>query len=258
MTYPFVVKLFFGISLLFLSSITTSASEINLAVANSTCKATKKVGALFSQQRNVQISYFCKSSGRLAKGLNGGSIAADIYISANRKWMDFMLDKKLVATEQVSSTWGNQLVVATRADNDLKFSQWNDLNTDVITTILIGDPSTAPFGRYTKEALQSTGLWKSVRNKIQTKKHITLLADILAVSDSRTVGILFLSNLTDKHRVLYSIDKSWHSPIRYYMAPVNMASDKKSVMEFIDFIQGPEAQEIFRKEGFLIKNSQAE
>ena len=238
--------------LVFFSIISVHADDLTLAVANSTCNATKKIGAIFEKQQHVQINYLCKSSGRLAKGLRGGSITADIYISANRKWMDYMLDSDLITPEQVTSTWGNKLVVATRNDSDLELAQWDELTSDKIKTILIGDPGTAPFGRYAKEALQSTGLWLRTRNKIETKKHITLLADILAQSDKNTVGILFLSNITDKLRIIYTIDKSWHSPIRYYMAPVGKAANQRQVTELLDFIQGPEGQEIFREQGFLI------
>lgn len=244
--------IFLSSILVFFPGIPVYAEELNLAVANSTCNAIKRVGSLFEKQHQIRINYICKSSGRLAKGLHGGSINADIYISANRKWMDYMLDNKLVIPDQVSSTWGNQLVVATRKDSELKINQWDELALEKVGTILIGDPGTAPFGRYAKEALQSTGLWSRIRNKIETKKHITLLADTLAESDKDTIGILFFSNTTDKLRTIYLVDASWHSPIRYFMAPVRTTAVKKQVAALLEFIQNSSAQEIFLEEGFLL------
>lgn len=230
------------------------AKELNLAVANSTCDAVKKVGDLYEQQHDVNINYICKSSGRLAKGLQGEAIKADIYISANRSWMDYMLDNGLVSSNQVSSPWGNALVVATAKHSLLKINDLNDLLSEKVNTILIGDPGTAPFGRYAKETLQATGLWSRVRHKIETKKHITLLADTLAEADKNTVGILFVSNINSQHRIIYSIDKSLHTPIKYYMAPVKNTPNEALVISLLDFVKSTAAQKIFRDEGFELNS----
>lgn len=228
------------------------ADELSLAVANSTCSAIKEVGKLFEQRSDTTINYICKSSGRLAKGLNGSTIKADIYVSANRKWMDYMIDNALVDSERVTSPWGNELVVASRKDSQLEISEWSELELDKVKTVLIGDPGTAPFGRYAKQSMQYTGIWEKVKNKIKTKKHITLLAEILAESDADTVGILFASNIDERHRKIYSVNESWHPPIRYYLAPIENAANNKKVLALLDFIQGSEAKKIFQDANFKV------
>lgn len=228
------------------------ANELNLAVANSTCSAIKEVGDIYEKRNNISINYICKSSGRLAKGLNGSAIQADIYVSANRKWMDYMIKNRLVQADQVISPWGNELVVATRKESQLKISEWSELSSKKVRSILIGDPGTAPFGRYAKQAMQSTGIWSSVKTKIETKKHITLLADALAESDDNTVGIIFASNINEKHRKIYLVDTSWHPPIRYYMAPLTKSNKNKKTDSFLKFIQSKEAQDIFQSNEFKV------
>jgi molybdate transport system substrate-binding protein len=228
------------------------AETLNLAVANSTCKAIKQVGEMYTKETGISINYLCKSSGRLAKGLNGNTVQADIYISANKKWMDFMIEHGLVDARHVISPWGNKLAVAVPASSSLHMEDWQGLAGEDVKTILLGDPGTAPFGRYAKEALKHTGLWSEVREKIVTKKHITLLADTLAESDANTVGILFVSNVSDKLKIIYLIDESWHSPIYYFMGPVGNATEKPEVMDFISFIQGEKSIAIFSNSGFRI------
>jgi len=228
------------------------ADELNLAVANSTCSAIKEVGRIFEKTNDITINYICKSSGRLAKGLNGNAIKADIYVSANRKWMDYMIKNSLVQADKVTSPWGNELVVATRKDSNLKISDWTELASEKVKFILIGDPGTAPFGRYAKQAMKSTGIWGDVRSKIKTKKHITLLAETLAGSDANTVGILFASNVSEKHRVIYPVNTSWHPPIRYYMAPIKNTEHNENIISLLKFIQGSEARQIFRAEKFKV------
>ena len=60
------------------------AGELTLAMANSTCDAMNKVEALYRATRPVRFTYICKSSGLLAKGLSGGALKADVFVSADR------------------------------------------------------------------------------------------------------------------------------------------------------------------------------
>ena len=236
-------------ALLLLLPASTFGAPVTLAVANSTCTVMKEVGELYRRDNAVELAFICKSSGRLAKGLRGGAIEADVYLSANRRWMDFMIDNGLVVAERVVSPWGNALVVAAPNGSPLRFDGWEDLAGDKVTSVLIGDPGTAPFGRYAKQALEHTGLWARVREKVATRKHITLLADSLAEADSGTVGILFKTNLNGRLRALLPLDPAWHPPARYYLAPVGGGAPAPEVAELIDFIQGPVATERFRAAG---------
>jgi molybdate transport system substrate-binding protein len=226
------------------------AGELTLAVANSTCNAMNRIGDAYRKKHPVKLTYLCKSSGLLAKGLAGGAIHADIYVSADREWMDFAVENKLVATDRISSPWGNELVVAIPKNSPLQRLDWQDLASDKITAILIGDPSTAPFGRYAKDALEASGLWDQVRHKIETRKNIELLAESLASSSPGTAGILFRTNMTDQLRQLHTVDKRLHKPIRYYMAPLNAAAGSAEIPAFLQFMQSKAARDIFRAEQF--------
>jgi len=226
------------------------AGELTLALANSTCDAMKKVEALYRASHPVQFTYICKSSGLLAKGLLGAALNADVFISADREWMDFAIEHGLVTADSVTSPWGNALVVAAPKNSPIQRLDWQDLASDKVTVILIGDPSTAPFGRHAKEALEASGLWDRVKHKIQTRKHIQLVADALATSGPGTVGIMFKSNLTDQLRSVHAVDKKLHNPIRYYMAPLKAAAGNPEVTAFLKFMQGKGVRDIFQAENF--------
>jgi len=229
------------------------AGDLTLALANSTCKAIGKVGDAYRASQPVQFTYICKSSGLLAKGLRGGVLQADLFVSADREWMDFAIENGLVAPDTVSSPWSNVLVVATAQSSPMQRFDWRDLASDKVTTVLIGDPSTAPFGRHAKEALEASGLWDRVKHKIQTRKHVELLAATLAKTDPGTVGILFKSNMTDQLRLLHTVDQTLHKPIRYYMAPLKATANKAEVTALIAFMQSKAAQGIFQAEGFIVR-----
>lgn len=230
------------------------AGEITLAVANSTCEAMTRAGNLYREtvDRSVHFIYHCKSSGLLAKGLQGGALHADVFVSADRDWMDFVVEHRLVARRTVTSPWGNALVVAAPRTAALQQLDWEALASDQVTRILIGDPSNAPFGRRAKEALEASGLWDRVKHKIETRKHVQLVAESLAEAESGTVGILFKSSLTEPLRPLHRVDKRLHRPIRYYLAPLAASASNADVQAFVKFLQGPAARRIFLAEGFEV------
>lgn len=226
------------------------AAEMTLALANSTCNAMKQAGDLYRAGKSLHINYSCKSSGLLAKGMNGGAISADIFVSADREWMDYAVDNGLVSRDKVASPWGNSLVVGVPKNSPLQLKEWRELASDSVTTILIGDPGTAPFGRYAKDALKASGLWERVKGKIQTRKNIELLADALAQADATTVGILFRTNMDDQLRQVIAVDAKLHKPIRYYVAPLKAAAGNEEVTGFLKFLRSRVAQEVFRAERF--------
>lgn len=238
-----------------LSTSSLSAADITLAAANSTCNAIKQASAQFSDRHQIEVNAICKSSGRLAKGLRGGAISANIYISANKQWMDHMIKGKLIDPSQVVSPWSNKLVVAARKEQQIELAGLETLATDEVKTILIGDPGTAPFGRYAKQALQSSGLWERVRHKIETRKHITLLAQSMEMAPQGTVGILFSTNLTPRLETIHEINPERHDPILYFMAPLS-DSTSDDVIKMMDYLQGETAQRIFSGMGFRIVEPQ--
>lgn len=226
------------------------ARELTLALANSTCDAMGRIEALYRAGTPVEFTHVCKSSGLLAKGLHGGALKADIFISADREWMDYAVNNGLVDARHASSPWGNALVVAVPRDSAFERLDWQDLASDRVRVILIGDPSNAPFGRHAKEALEASGLWERVKGKIETRKNIELLAESLAAAGPDTVGILFKSNLTDRLRPLHTVRKSLHQPIRYYVAPLKASADAPEVKDFLKFLRGKAARGVFEAEGF--------
>jgi molybdate transport system substrate-binding protein len=230
--------------LLLMASQSTVAGTLTLALANSTCNAIKQAAKQYQSGRKVDITFICKSSGLLAKGLRGRALHADIFLSANRAWMDFAVDHDLVDSRQIHSPMGNALVIAIPQNSPLQLANWQELASDKVSTIIIGDPSTTPNGRHSKEALISTGLWQQVRHKLITRKNITLLANSLAKADNKSIGILFKTNLNEKLREIHAIDPSWHQPVRYYLAPLKQGNQNPETAPFVQFLSGPVAGKI--------------
>lgn len=229
------------------------AQGLDLAIANSTCQVMKQLGQKYTEETGISIRSICKSSGRLAKGIKGRAISADIYLSANQEWMEYIVKADLVDSSSVHTPWANQLVVAAPQWSPLDLQNWEQLSGKRVKTVMIGDPGTAPFGRYAKQALKNSGLWGNVKKKIVTKKHITILAEALGIADSFTVGILFRTNVNSQLKIFDIVEQHWHKPIRYYVAPLKNSLKPQLAQDFIQYLRSDEASSIFQSHGFIIR-----
>jgi len=228
-----------------------ASSEIpRLAIADSTCAAMKEAGSIFSRQRKTDLHYVCKSSGLLAKGIKAGVIKADYFVSANEKWMDELVANGLIDRADVRTPWENGLTVATPRETVLDLRSIHELGSDEVGRIIIGDPGTAPFGRYAKQFLKKAGLWNRVKRKVTTRKRISLAVGDLIRAEPDTAGIIFRTNLNELLREQISIPERFYSSCRYYTAPLKDSSENREVVAFIEFLESDAARNVFRSKGF--------
>ncbi|MDH4317303.1 MAG: molybdate ABC transporter substrate-binding protein [Desulfobulbaceae bacterium] len=222
-----------------------NGETLHVAVADSMCAVMRVTGEAFSKQTEIPVKLTCKSSGMLFEGIRAGVIKADYYISANRSWMDKAVKADLIEQAKIKSPWGNKLVVAVLKQSPLVIHSLDDLSSDTVKKVIIGDPGKAPFGRYAKEALIKAGLWPKVREKTVSRKKISLAIEMLEGDDVSTVALLYASNLTANLRAVFVIPETNHESIRYFVAPLKTSKKKAELNEFIAFLEKKEtAQQI--------------
>ena len=99
--------------------------------------------------------------GTLAKQIENGA-PADIFISANVEWMDYLKNRRLVEAASSGVFAFNTLVVAGAAGK--KIATMQDLLT--LGKIAIGSPGSVPAGAYAMEAFKNAGLTAKLARKL--------------------------------------------------------------------------------------------
>ena len=128
-----------------------------------------------------------------------------------------------------------------------------DLDTPAVEKIVIGDPGTAPFGRYAKEALGNSELWSRVKHKIVSRKKISLAIRTLEDSEHLAmVGFLYKTNVKDPLQILFAVPQEFYPEIYYFSGPLIRSQQKKEMTRFLSFINDEEARTIFSDAGFSI------
>jgi molybdate transport system substrate-binding protein len=200
--------------------------------------------------QGVQASY--ASSSTLAKQIEQGA-PADVFLSADAQWMDYVMKRGLVATPH--DLLGNRLALIAGSGTEIKvdirpgFDLAGPLGNG---RLAVGDPSNVPAGIYAKEALQHLGAWQAV------EMHLAPAADVRAAltlvsRGEAPLGIVYETDakVDPKVRIVALFPESSHTPIHYPVAVVK-ASTNPDAAKFAAFLDSAAARQIFQRYGFTV------
>src|SRR5438046_6876874 len=140
------------------------------------------VNAAYQRERGQEIAASYAASSTLAKQI-AAAAPADIFISADLDWMDYLAKKNLIKAETRANLLGNQLVLIAPSNSTTKlgiapsFPLAQALGNG---RLAIADPNAVPAGKYGKASLQALGVWSSVAGKLAPTENVR--AALLLVS----------------------------------------------------------------------------
>jgi molybdate transport system substrate-binding protein len=199
--------------------------------------------------KRVAISYAASSA--LAKQIEQGA-PADLFISADLDWMDYLQARHLVRPETRRSLAGNRIVLVAPADE----AKPVELKAGSLSAALgtgrfaIGAVATVPAGKYGKAALETLGLWGEVAGKVAEAENVRA-ALIYVARGEAPLGLVYETDAKaePKVTVVARFPESSHPPI-VYPAAVVAASKSADVAGFLDRLRSPASRETFAREGF--------
>ncbi|NVK32049.1 MAG: molybdate ABC transporter substrate-binding protein [Gammaproteobacteria bacterium] len=224
----------------------SAQADITVFAAASTKNALDQLAVEFEAQSETKIYRSYAGSAVLARQISLGA-PADIFISANREWTDWLLSK---TKGQQFNLVANRLVMIAPTDHLLApFS-----NIELVASQLsaqrwaTGMVDSVPAGMYAKAALQSLGQWETLKpNLVQTDNVRSSLA--LVARKEVAFGVVYQSDVVAEPAVqtIYQFAKDTHSPIIY---PLVRLTDSAEVAAFVAFLQSGDARMVFAEHGF--------
>jgi molybdate transport system substrate-binding protein len=200
--------------------------------------------------RPPAISY--ASSGTLAKQIEQGA-PADIFVSADIQWVDYLEKAHLLRPGTRLNLLGNQLVLIAPADSkeELKIKMHFDLaGATGDGKVAVCTISSCPGGIYAKQALQALGVWDAVEPKLGQADNIRNALELVARGEAK-FGIVYATDAKaePKVRVVDTFPASTHAPIIY---PVAVLADSKNpdAEPFVSFMRSQAAAKILVDQGF--------
>ncbi|MFY9686053.1 MAG: molybdate ABC transporter substrate-binding protein [Pseudolabrys sp.] len=232
--------------------------QIMVFAAASLKNALDDTNAAFTKATGVKTTTSYAASSALAKQIEQGA-PAEVFISADLQWMDYLGERKLIKPDSRINLLGNKLVLIAPADSkiaNVAIGQGFDIAKLAGSgRIAVADVNAVPAGRYAKGALEKLGSWAAAEPKLAQAENVRATLAFVA-RDETPIGIVYETDakVEPKVKIIGAFPDGSHPPVTYPVAATASAT-KQSVSQYLHFLRTPAAKAIFEKYGFsfLIK-----
>ncbi len=212
------------------------------------------VDAGFAKESGKQPVASYAASSALAKQIEQGA-PADIFISADEDWMNYLADRKLIKPDTRFDLLGNTLVLIAPKDSKIeaKIMQGFPL------AALLGDGHLAmantdsvPAGKYGKAALTKLGVWDQVKGKIAQADNVRAALKLVSTGEA-PLGIVYGTDAKSDPNVevIDTFPEGTHPPIIYPIA-ITASSTNADAPALLAYLKSSAAQSVFKDQGFRI------
>jgi molybdate transport system substrate-binding protein len=247
------------IALIFLSACTTKEEnqledvELTISAAASLNTALSEIKTNFEQE-NKQITLFYNTggSGTLQQQILQGA-PVDIFLSASNDQFNNLSKEGFIDKQDQVNLLSNQLVLITNIETPGRFTQFSELQEGKIKKLAIGNPDTVPAGMYAKQTLQNLGLWDLLLPKVIQTKDVRQVLTYVETGNVEA-GIVYMTDakISDKVKVVAVAEPEAHDTIIYPAGIIKSSKNKKEAALFLNYLQSPSAEIIFKKYGFSV------
>lgn len=205
----------------------------------------------------AKVSYAASSA--LAKQLEQDA-PAQIFISADLDWMDYVAGKGLIKPESRVDLLGNRLVLIAPKEQatPIELKQGTDLAKLLGEgRLAMGNVDAVPAGKYGKAALQKLGIWDGVSTRIAQAESVR--AALLLVSRGEApLGVVYQTDAAadPNVKIVGTFPADSHPPIIYPVALTLKAN--AAAASFLTYLRSPKAVPAFEAQGFTVLKSGTE
>lgn len=227
-------------------------AKVNVFAASSLTNALNEISEQFEQQTGTSVRNTFAGSSALARQINNGA-PADIYLSANTKWMTYLDQQQVLEPETKANLLANSLVVIAPSENQtpvFSSSSWPLVDYIGDSKLALADPAHVPAGIYAQQALETLGVWGSVKGHIAAANNVRS-ALVLVERGEAPLGIVYKTDgmLSKYVDIVAELPASSHDNIQYPMAIIKNKA-RPEVLAFYDYLSSDSAQAVFQQYGF--------
>lgn len=236
------------------SGASAQGKELVVFAAASLKTALDAINQRFGQDtaRKVTASYAASSA--LAKQIAAGA-PADIFISADLDWMDYLARNNLIQAQTRFNLLANKLVLIAPADSKLRIEIGKDFPLATALgdgRLAMADPNSVPAGKYGKASLEALGVWASVAGKVAPAENVR--AALLYVARGETpLGIVYQTDAAVERgvKIVGTFPDDTHPPI-IYPAAITASASNPDAASYLAYLKSPAARSVFQDQGFSV------
>jgi molybdate transport system substrate-binding protein len=234
-------------------SAAAQSGKVTVFAAASLKNALDAIDAKWHEQSggNAVVSYAASST--LAKQIEN-SAPADVFISADQDWMDYVQKRDLIDPKTRVDLLGNKLVLIAPKDSKATVT----IATDFPLAKLLGDgklamadPASVPAGKYGKAALSKLGVWQAVADHVAAAENVRAALALVARGEA-PFGIVYRTDAMVEPgvKIVGTFPRDSVPPIVYPMALTKTAHPDATA--YAAYLRGTAAGNLFEAQGFTV------
>jgi len=239
-----------------LAPLSAHAQQLTVFAAASLTDAMKDAAAQWVKAGHPALSLSFGASSTLARQIEQGA-PANLFASADEKWMDYLAGKNLIVADTRKDLLGNDLVLVVPANKPLHVTIGPGFDLAGLLgpngRLATGDPAHVPVGIYAEQALRKLGLWDSISPHLARTDDVRA-ALLLVERGEAPAGIVYGTDAAVSKGVMVAgtFPENSHDPISYPFA-VTKAGDTPEARALLTFLAGPQARAVFVQRGFKVE-----
>jgi molybdate transport system substrate-binding protein len=228
--------------------------KVTVFAAASLKNALDDINAAWKADTGKEAAISYESSGTLAKQIESGA-PADIFVSADLKWMKYLSDKSLTKKDSEVKLLGNEIVLVAPKDSAVTATIAPNFDLAGLLgdgKLAMGDFKSVPAGAYGKAALEKLGVWASVEGKVAQAENVRAALKLVATGEA-ALGIVYATDAKAEPnvKVIGTFPEESHDPI-VYPAALTAESKNADAEAFFKYMQSAKAKALYEAQGFTV------
>lgn len=226
------------------------AAELQLAAASSLAGVMPALLQGFAAQApGVKVQWRSDGSGLLLAALAQGR-ASDVLLAADADTIARGVQRQLLRPDSVRGFAGNTLVLLVPAASRLPVQRLADLARSEVQRIAVARPTSAPVGRYARQAIDAERLWPSVQRKIVAADSAQATLELL-LRDQADAALVYGSQALAAGAAVRQVEVlAGHEPIRLTAAVTQASRQAEAAARVLQYLRSDAVQALLRAAGF--------
>jgi len=232
------------------------SEELAIAAASDLNFAFKELVAEYEKTTGRHVKLSLGSSGNFYSQIQNGA-PFDLYFSADVRYPQKLEESGHAVPGTLYKYAGGRIVLwaPNGSSLDIKKRGMDALLDPSVRRIAIANPKHAPYGRAAVSAMEHFQVYDRVKDRLVLGENISQAAQF-AQSGAADVGIVALSLALAP--TMKDAGQYWEIPTDAYplieqgAIILQRSTNQQAARSFLDFIRGPQGQEVMRRYGFTL------
>jgi molybdate transport system substrate-binding protein len=238
------------------SAVHVLAADVTVFAAASLKEAMDEQARSFEAGTGNKAIISYGASNALARQIEAGA-PADIFISADLDWMDYVDQRRLLMSDTRVNLLRNTLVLVAPASSKSTLKIGPDFGLAAALgadKLAMANPDSVPAGKYGKAALEKLGVWTAVEKSVARAENVRAALALVSRGEA-PFGIVYATDAkADKGvRIVDAFPVGSYPPI-VYPAALLATSKSPAGKPLLEYLRSPAARPVWERYGFGLVN----